>query len=335
MRFLLLSNDSNLFDITRNCIKENKESEVIDLIGKQSFTVSYDHSPKGFGQIVSIGSCFLYNKRKNIPFFPEAIDAKLDVDFSISTKACINGKVMDIPQILIKEKIRKKNEDPRFSGKDYLEPSYFSLAGDSIKESDLFEEDARIGIDKNYSGIADDAAFYKQISYRLKKEDFCFAFEIEVKDGVDLQKYNKQLVKLGADASSFVFEAKVLKEETKNEKMAQSEIRLNYPESKDKLRVALISDTYIGKQKMENECNIRYAITNVRPFRFLSTPNSTNPQDYNMKYRTYRSEKRYDLYKAGSVFYFETEAEREHFCKVLDHYKEFKQIGYNNYSKNK
>lgn len=59
----------------------------------------------------------------------------------------------------------------------------------------------------------------------------------------------------------------------------------------------------------------------------------TNPRDYNVKYKTSRSKVRYDLYQAGSVFYFEDEADKNKFCEIIDSYKEFKQIGYNNYCK--
>lgn len=51
-------------------------------------------------------------------------------------------------------------------------------------------------------------------------------------DSIDLTAYNKQVVKLGADDSSFVFEAERVE-------------KVDYPVSKEDLRVILLSDTYL------------------------------------------------------------------------------------------
>lgn len=223
---------------------------------------------------------------------------------------------MDIPEITVKERKEKKDEK-YYSGKDYLENSYTTVDGSAmIRESELFTQDSRIGIDKDYEGKTKNAAFYKQISYRLK-EGYCFAFEMEVDDEIDLTQppYQHSLVKVGADASYFLFETKKLGEEWQ------------YPTGKDREhRVVLLSDTYLP----ERLSSVRYAITQIRPFRCLTTENSTNPTDYNIKYRTFRSG-RCDLYQAGSVFFFENQDKREEFCENIDKMQEFKQIGYNKY----
>lgn len=78
---------------------------------------------------------------------------------------------------------------------------------------------------------------------------------------------------------------------------------------------------------------VRYAITRVRPFRFLSSSNSIEARDYNVKYKSLRSFERYDLYESGSVFYFENSTKMDEFCKALDSCKEFVQVGYNKYCK--
>ena len=44
-------------------------------------------------------------------------------------------------------------------------------------------------------------------------------------------------------------------------------------------------------------------------------------------------QKRYDLYEAGSVFYFKDKESRDKFCEYLDSFKEFTQIGYNQFAK--
>ena len=323
LRFLLLSNNEDLFNKVEQHINEGKKTEVDQLIGPHSFSVNTKtHAPKEFGHIKNLGPCFLYKKEDKMAYYPSAKDLGLEVSFEQMTCACINGVNMDIPEIKVRERIGKPDENPYYSGKDNLENSYTAADGSAvILESKLFTEDSRIGIDKDYEGKVKNAAFYKQISYRLDK-DYCFAFEVEMDDRIDLAKapYQKALVKVGADASFFLFEAERLDGEW------------TYPAGQDKdHRVVLLSDTYLPiLPSLNGSPAVRYAITQIRPFRCLTTENSTISQDYNVKYRSFRS-KRYDLYKAGSVFFFRNQDERKEFCKNIDCMQEFKQIGYNKY----
>lgn len=320
LRFSLLSNDNTIFDNKENHIKEGEKekSKVESLIGKWSFSVPEKHTKADFGQIVELGPCFLYEKEHGKAYFKMGMDEGLQIDFDKPRKACINSVEVEIPEILVKERIGKNNENPRYSGKDYLEAFYALADGSSAKkESELFTKDSRIGIDKDYEGKVKNAAFYKQISYRLK-EGFCFALEVEIKDGTELMDYNGSLVKLGADASCFMLEIEKLN------------TNLVYPQNRDEQhRVVLVSDSYLSEEIKDKK--IRYAITQIRPFRFLSTSNRTDAKDYNVKFRTFRSKKRYDLYQAGSVFYFKDKNDRNAFCKFLDGFEDFAQIGYNKY----
>lgn len=319
MRFLLLSNDENLFNRKENHIIVGKENEVGELIGKQSFSVPKDCGEKGyFGKINELGPCFIYNKTDDHHYFKAALDEGWQVDFKSSQKAILNDVEIDIPEILVKERIGEKGKDPHFSGKDSVESLYVSTKGSSIKEIDLFTPDSRIGIDKDYGGKKNDSAFYKQISYRLKT-GFCFAFTIDVE--VDLTSYNGQLVMLGGDSSSFIFEARSIDE-------VQSSKIDNPKNADEEHRVVLISDAYLPQDVMKYA---RYAITKIRSFRFLTTGNKTEAKEYNVKYRSFRSSQRYDLYQSGSVFYFENKEQRDVFCHVLDSFAAFKQIGYNEY----
>ena len=309
MRFLILSNNTDAFDCKENCIKNKKIAN--ELIGCQGFNMNPpDCSTLDYQSIKNIGPCLLLETLKHKLFFRGAKDMDLYVYENKLIDATINAKQVRIPDIF---KIDVKDCHP-FIGKDYLNNYYISLDGEKLNEGDIFKEDTRIGINKSYTGKTESEAFYKQVSYRLK-ENFCFAFEVEVVDSIDLTAYNKQVVKLGADDSSFVFEAERIE-------------KVDYPVSKEDLRVVLLSDTYLPDI---SNCNLLFAITDVRPFRFLSMVNSTNAQDYNVKYKSSRSDKRYDLYQAGSVFYFENRSDKEAFCKLIDSYKRFKQIGYNQY----
>lgn len=310
MRFLILSNNAEAFDCKGNCIKNKKIAN--ELIGCQGFNMNLpDCSTLDYQSIKNIGPCLLLETLKHKLFFRGAKDMDLYVYENKLIDATINAKQVRIPDIF---KIDEKDCHP-FIGKDSLDNYYVSLDGEKLNESKIFKEDTRIGINKSYTGKTESEAFYKQVSYRLE-ENFCFAFEVEVVDSIDLTAYNKQVVKLGADDSSFVFEAERIE-------------KVDYPVSKEDLRVVLLSDTYLPDI---SKCNLLFAITDVRPFRFLSMANSTNAQDYNVRYKSSRSAERYDLYQAGSVFYFENKSDKEAFCKLIDSYKRFKQIGYNQYS---
>lgn len=319
LRFLLLSSNEELFDKAgQHILIEDKDrqdiikNEVKKLIGERSFSVDSNvHASKDFGCIKSLGPCFLYNKDEKKAYYPSAKDLGLEVSFAEVIQAHINGVVMDIPEIKVKD------NQAYYSGKDYLENYYITADGSTmIRESELFTRDSRIGIDKDYEGKVKNAAFYKQISYRLD-EKYCFAFEVEVDDRIDLAKapYQHALVKVGADASYFLFEAEKL------------EGGWTYPTGKDnEHRVVLLSDTCLPNKPLA----VRYAITRIRPFRCLTTVNSIDPKEYNVRYQSFRSG-RLDLFQAGSVFFFRDKAERDKFCKSIDEMQGFKQIGYNRY----
>lgn len=320
MRFLLLSNDENLFDVKENVIKSGKMKAVSEKIGERSFSVNPDGAMNSFGDILSLGPCCLYGN--NECYYRASADDAFSSFGWTGVKAMINGKEVEIPEL----KIMKENKEELYTGKVELSPCFKSFTtGEVEKEEEwdengeaigLFIKDSRIGIDKDYDGKKKTKAFYKQISYRLK-DGFCFAFEVEVNDGIKLEEFNGQIVKLGADASSFVFEA----EET------QPSVKGN----KEGLSVVLLSDAYISKEDMET-ANIRFSINQIRPFRFLKTVNQEDASYYRINgKKTATCTERYELYQAGSVFYFKDDADRNTFVKVLESREDFNQIGYNKF----
>lgn len=309
MRFLLLSN-SNLFDIAGNVIT-GKDEDVKNLIGAGSFAVTNDSKSNTFGKIKSLGPCFVYNKDAGARYFRAAADSHFEnIDWSKATTATINDKVVTMPLLTIKDKEGKVEP---YTSKYYTE-SYFSTPFsqdcEPIKENELFIEDRRIGIDKDYEGKSKTNALYKQISYRLK-DGFCFAFETEVDDEVNLEEY-KELVSLGADSSKFIFEATVVTpQEVPQEGTA----------------VVLLSDAYIPE-----EAEYKFSINKMRTFRFLHTANNKDASYYRINGETTAAiSKRYELYEAGSVFYFEDEKAKEKFCNILESREDFNLIGYNKY----
>lgn len=317
MRFLILSkvNDKSVFSVERNCINDVEKAN--GLIGNSGFVISPNHCANDYKSVLKIGPCFVLDTQTGKSYFKGAGDLDLQIDNRTNgIDATINGKSCQIPIINIQDGDKMR----LFTGKDFLPHYYQTIKGEKLKEEKLFKEDSRIGINKSYSGKTESEAFYKQISYRLS-ESFCFAFEVEVADSINLadEKYQKQIVKLGADDSSFVFEA----EKTDG---------INYPVWGSEKKVVLLSDTYLTDL---SKCELSFAITEIRPFRFLFFKNNTDAQSYNVvnviKDKSYYPAKRYDLYQAGSVFYFRNVADKNQFCRHIDSFAEFKQIGYNHY----
>lgn len=311
IRFLLLSNDGNLFDVEKNVIKSGKKGDVSALIGEKSFSVNPDGAENSFGAILSIGPCCLYGNGEC--FYRASADHGFSSIAWTGNKATVNGKCIEIPEL----KVMKEDEEKLYIGKYYLSACFQSVSSDKKEEeAKLFIKDSRIGIDKDYDGKSKTKAFYKQISYRLK-EGFCFAFEVEMNDGINLEEFNGQIVKLGADASSFVFEAE--------------EMQSSGKENKEGLSVVLLSDAYISKENME-KANIRFSINQMRPFRFLKTENQEDASYYRINgKKTATCTERYELYQAGSVFYFNDHKDRDAFVEVLESRKDFNQIGYNKF----
>lgn len=313
MRFLLLSNNPDLFDIKDNCIK--KDVDVDGWIGKSGFSVKSDKSTNEYGKILSLGPCCVYENEKY--YFRASMDKGFSsVSWEKPVPAVINGKSVELPEL----KVMNEDKEEPFTGKHYLSPYFMAVpSNDKMKEEDLFIKDIRIGIDKDYEGKSQKSAFYKQISYRLE-EGFCFAFEVEMDENINLDEYNGQLVNLGADASTFVFEATALEKSIAND------------EREEGLCVVLLSDAYISQEDMD-ECNIRFSVNQMRPFRFLSTVNTAETSYYRINggEKAAQRSDRYELYQAGSVFYFKDKEERKKFCDILKSRKDFNQIGYNKY----
>lgn len=299
LRFLLLSNDNQVFETSTQKIINKGEAE--NLIGKQSFTVnSPNHEENVFGKIKSIGSCFLYKDEEC--YYQAPFDYTWEID-SYELQASLNGKSVSVPSIKVGEK--------EYTSKVSIDKCFLSKSGNVLKE-DVFIEDERIGIRKGINGKTEDEAFYKQIGYRLEK-DCCFVFDVEVND-IDLTdlKYNGQLVSIGADSSMFVTQ------------IEKGSLDVDLPSSyhkknKDWEKVVLLADTYLPDMDLVN-----YAISEIKPFRFIST--TIENKSYHIMHNLHNRSKRYNLFAAGSVFFVNNAAS---FKKVVGEKREFVQIGYN------
>ena len=298
LRFLLLSNNDDAFDTNNQKIKNKKKAA--ELIGEKSFSVNSKHQANEFGIIKNLGTCFLCKGDEY--YYQAPFDYSLNIGSFEEVEATLNGRSISIPTI--------KNGEEEYSSKDGIHKCYLSSNGSVLKEDEIFIEDSRIGIRKGTNGKTEEEAFYKQIGYRLKN-DFCFAFNVEVED-VDLTKYDNLLVSVGADSSMFCI------------KIEEGEFEVSLPKNYKKAnadwkKIVLLSDTYLPETDL-----VRYAISETKPFRFFKTTVET--EKYHVMHNLNNRSDRYSLYAAGSVFFVEDVAK---FKECIATKEEFVQIGYN------
>ena len=323
LRFLILSHDTTAFSRTKNKITDPQRAQ--ELIGASSFTVNDDYQENDFRCIRQLYPCFLELKDDSgaHPLLVSPCDYGHKVEFNSGYSVSVNGQYSPLPHI------------PGYNPKEPPKSCYL-YADKRIPESELFIEDPRIGIEKDYQGIkqADNSALYKQIFYRLGNEKYegkvRFAFYADT-ENVDLTQFNGSLVNVGGDDSKFLFEATLSEGDEKaatyasdyNHSFEEKEaVRQNIP-----YKVVLLSDAYLPPVFS----GIRlwsYAVSSIIPFRFLCT--NINTDNYTFRSPVIlRSKKKYYLYTKGSVFFCKDEAEKEKLTTALASVPCFRQIGYN------
>lgn len=293
LRFLILRNDSSVFDVRTQSI--TNRDKAVELIGKSSFI---NTGEKGdFGKISDIYPCFLQKDGNPIRFLE--YDHKYNVSFG-EMKGVTNLRAsLDVPVV--------EGYDP----KDGI-PSLYLVDNEEVSEGDIFVEDICNGINRDITtGKTDDNALFKQISYRLK-EGLRFAFYAEV-DMDDFSKYSGQTIQVGGDNSQFVIGIK--------------ESPIPQPTKCNGKRVVLVSPAYLTYDDM---ADVRYAITETISFRCMKTE-TKSVQSYNKRNQMYGYIDALSLYDKGSVFYFEDEYKAEAFTKKLESHADFYQIGYNHF----
>ncbi len=331
LRFLLLRNSAFFKDGKI----ENKD-KVKELIGQRSFMVS--KGTGDFGQIKALSACFLMNSQEHYYLAPLDVNiAKSDgtgkpaeaedAGNSSKTTGYVNGKEITLPEF---KGYSPKNENPEY---------VIGENGKFVELSDIFKDDRRIGIARNINtGRTEDASLFKQISYRLK-DDWYFAFYVDVSKDCNIWKYSNQIVSVGGDSSQFVITINKLDPPESNES-SESEPKTSGSNQEKKLKVVLLSPSFIPRKlivhdgKPEDDNTPYFFISKTVPFRFMETTIDT--EDYTLR-AGYQRSSRYELYASGSVFYFDSSDKAESFKKAVEgqdkklnsFQRTFRQIGYN------
>ena len=304
LRFLVLRNAGEAVFKDNRIVDKAKAQE---LIGGRSFMVD---AANDFKTVKGLNHVRIRRVAKSQSTDLEFAPLFKELDFSNVVSGNYNLNDMNIPSLSKKE----------YDAKEGLELK-LTDGSNTFSLDDIFVKDRRVGINRDIqTGIVDDGALFKQVSYRFnnKEVNYCFVFEAEIDDMIPFESYSGQMVSVGGDNSQFVIG---ISKEIKN-----SESFKAYSHA-----VCLLSPTYLKRAEAQTA---KFAITRLMSFRFL-TDRKDNRDDDKRSYHVLNSKlersPRYELYAPGSVFYFDNEAQKDAFCKLIDSKQDFRKIGYNEY----
>lgn len=306
LRFLILRNAGDEFFKDGRIQDKDKAKK---LIGAQSFSVNNNHDKNDFKKIKGISHVRIRRKIGTQVLDLEFAPLFKELSFYGASDGSYNLKEFRIPAISPKE----------YNAKDGL-PYLLTDGVKTYQLEEIFIEDRRVGIDRNiYTGKTDDGALFKQVSYRFSdKSNYCFVFDVEVNDDIefkfDSEKYNGQMVSVGADNSQFIINI-------------SDKIIVNDDIRPMNNAIYLLSPTFLERKEARKG---KFAVTKLVSFRFLESQMDKTDSYHILSGNLTRSPK-YELYAPGSVFYFENSDQRQAFIKAIESKKEFRQIGYNEY----
>lgn len=304
LRFLILRNAGDEVFKDGHIVDKTKAKK---LIGERSFMVN---SNNDFKTIIRLSHVRIRKTANSQTTDLEFAPLFKEISFTDASVGSYNLSYICIPSLSKDDYDVKKGLDVMLTdGKD------------KYKLEDIFVKDRRVGINRDINtGIVDDGALFKQISYRFsnKEANYCFVFDAEVDDTVPFEKYSGQVVSVGGDNSQFVIG--ISKDGKTNENLK--------PYSN---AVWLLSPAFLTRTEVKTAM---FAVTRLMPFRFL-TDREDNKENDNRTFHILNSKLkrsgRYELYAPGSVFYFETEEQKQGFINMIESKQEFRQIGYNEY----
>ncbi|MCL3780858.1 hypothetical protein EMN47_10745 [Prolixibacteraceae bacterium JC049] len=283
-------------------------------IGRFSFSMKHDNS---FGYIESISPVRIIND-EGIMYSP---NAKYLI---IAEKEEEGNKVKFVDTITLTDINSKNNignvQHLTLKGYDEKEGlSDFLTCNEEtsiLNYNKVFIANEQIGITKAKDGQADDKAFYKQTSYKLKS-GYSFAFYAELNNQF---KPQNGLVRMGAEKSPFKISFDpIIENKTSNTSVPQLSDGEEYC-------LTFIADTYIeNKEKFDTAIrNSSLSIINTLPFRFFNNGKA----HYDISERS----DRYNLVQRGSVAYFSDRQSLEQLIKLIEDHKKFVKIGYNQFN---
>lgn len=323
-----------VLDVHRLLSNAEKGEKIIPeahkYIGEKSFSIDKpgQECEKDYGHIQKLSQVFIL--RGEDEFFHKA---PKDWGFSYAPEthkakiAGMNGYNKDFLPVLDRYE-PKKNK---------LMEGYLSNKGHFLKTDEIFVEHNKIGITKKIDKEEDEQAFFKQISFSLKKE-FSFGLLIWI-DKDTAEKITKRfendtsLIYMGGERSCFSASLTDEFDIKDDDTYSFPNYTADYANAAPgKSRIVLLSDAYINS-KIYNACE--FCISNSMEFRHLTSHTKTTTSYYARGETTGslgRSGK-YHLLEQGSVLLFGKDEDLEFVAAELEKASGFRQIGYNIFQK--
>lgn len=295
-----------------------------DLIGDKSFRVSDD--PLDFKHIKSMSPVFISHLGR--AYWPQPLDIRLkekrvlyfDKEEKAISKTNLpkhNGQITYFPDYKEKDGLDHFLLDMD----DYQKFLPYKFDKDE-KSNGIFVPEERTGITKGEGGETQDAAFYKQVVYRLK-DDAAFQCIVDL-DDPKISHGHEGFVPMGAEKSMFRIKF------TETDQSLADKIKL---ENRNAPKLVLLSDAYLPDGF---EQHYHFSISETKPFRFLQTETHADKWKDSLHFRGNHHREmvrsiRFNLFQRGSVFYFKNEEDLGEMVKQLKGQVNFFNIGYNHF----
>ena len=308
-QLLLQSNNHNIFK--DNKIQDADKAKA--LIGPRGFVVNNGKSD--YGAIKKISPVFI--AKENTFYFPANKEYQI---YTKIEKDCSKKKVDVFLEVeKNKDNILLMEYNAKFPIPDLMVDK---SCNNRLFYDDIFIEHKQVGIRKNYEGGTDNDAYYVQTFYKFHK-GFGFAFIVELEDIVSFNGTNIKVNFDSMDIAIFGGEQQTFKMVVEKFNSDFDNIIPDYHPSENMNKIVLVSDAYV-KEDITGISS--FAITEVIDFRFITLDTDPNVNYYQKPAKSHK----FNLYKKGSVFYYENDQQRGDLLQALN-IDNFRNIGYNYY----
>jgi len=313
------------------------DSDVVDLIGKQSFT-AFPPQELEYGKIKKLSPVFILDN-SNTAYFTRPQDWGYQfVKKDTGCKVCYGSDENELDFVPFLD---------GYKAKDGIDQYLISSKGDSIplkfnektKEGVLLKK-AKAGNQKNPERFLDtqstkeeienpkNEAYYKQ-EFLYMDNKYAYACVSQIDDDDDDLKDFKTVLPFGGERSSFAISFELLKDAT-----SVDQYYFSLQPQNDYLKIELLSDAYVEQGILSLAI---FAVCDTIGFRNLTTKTTTKYYsriDKDKDKLCADLSKQLQLLKRGSVLFFDSVEQLEDAEKMLTKDKEhFTTIGYNKYRK--
>lgn len=299
VRYQLLKQEG-LLSVPGKRLTEAEMQKVNKLIGGFSFSIDSQQELE-YGKIIGLSTVFIQHRNKILLSVPYTFGTRLTFS-SDNVRMCVGGNVVDtVPQLTV--------EDNQFDY--YNNPDRFvDDEGSLYCDKELYQSSTQIGIIKAQDGDDNNDGFFKQEMLRFKDINTCFAFFLDLEEGITL---DNDIVFIGAQRSCFKMIV---------EKCDEYLFVPDHPEGS----LLICSPTYVSDIDALNDCCL-FHWTRSLPFRNIIHAENGKLKSGPVAYNRYTAVCAF--LQPGSVLFYKKEKIKQ-MEQILFNSNLIK-IGYNNY----